>query len=214
MCCSIDATAIETCEYDKWDASKPFFKGQAKASLEYEYLHNCSSAFTNRLRKLHVDDEECRTSPDRQAFCSANPDCASHGLRNGIYAPQLAPWLQYYPRENIMVIRSEDFYNDTNKVMGDVQRFLGLSDFPWESVTGKAFNIMNPRTEAGRAASFEHGKTGLSMGTQSVDDVSNYEKMDPLTRRALSRFFHPFNIELAKLLGTDLFWDVDFESGQ
>lgn len=214
MCCSIDASSIEECDYDRWDPTKPFYNGQVKPRLEPEALRNCTSDTHNKLRKENKNPAFCSQSPKQEAFCDASSDCTPHGLRNGIYAPQIAPWLQYYPRKNIMVIRSEDFYNDTPKVMHDVQEFLGLSEFPWETVTSKAFNIMNPKTPAGRAASFDHGNIGLSMGTQAVGEVSNYEMMDPLSRQALSRFFHPFNVQLSQLLGTPLFWDVDYEMGQ
>ncbi len=44
----------------------------------------------------------------------------------GIYADQLQPWFDLFPREQLMVIQSETFYQNSPTVMGQVTNFLGL----------------------------------------------------------------------------------------
>lgn len=47
-------------------------------------------------------------------------------LARGLYAEQLERWLSEFPREQLLVIRSEDFFCEPPAVYGDVLRFLEL----------------------------------------------------------------------------------------
>lgn len=44
----------------------------------------------------------------------------------GVYVDQVARWEAVYPRDQLLVCRSEDFYADGAEVLGQVTRFLGL----------------------------------------------------------------------------------------
>jgi hypothetical protein len=113
-----------------------------------------------------------------------------------------------------MVIRSEDFYKDTANAMKAVEKFLGLKEFPWETVTNKAYNIMNHNVLSHVNATVTSKAGGFVMGETSASEVSQYENMHPETRRVLAEYFHPYNQQLAKLLQTDLFWDVHDQMGE
>lgn len=76
-------------------------------------------------------------------------------LARGIYADQLEPWTSLFPREELLVIRSEDFYADPATVVGQVFGFLGLP--AWASGVYKKYNLahyvdMNPATRERLAA--------------------------------------------------------------
>jgi Sulfotransferase domain len=47
-------------------------------------------------------------------------------LSRGRYAEQLEVWLQHFPRQQVLVLRSEDFFADPELVLGSVLQFLGL----------------------------------------------------------------------------------------
>ncbi|UCD30635.1 MAG: sulfotransferase domain-containing protein [Planctomycetota bacterium] len=51
-------------------------------------------------------------------------------LTRGIYADQLTRWFEYFPREQILILSSEDLRTDTSGVFKAVQDFLGLPH--WE----------------------------------------------------------------------------------
>jgi hypothetical protein len=67
---------------------------------------------------------------------------ASHGARfspalaNQAYVLQsrydlaLPRWLESFPREQVLILLSEDFYRDPREVFATVQRFLGLAAEP------------------------------------------------------------------------------------
>jgi hypothetical protein len=47
-------------------------------------------------------------------------------LSRGRYAEQLSHWLEYFPRSQLLVLRSENFFADTQRELQKVLRFLGL----------------------------------------------------------------------------------------
>ncbi len=72
-------------------------------------------------------------------------------LARGIYVRQLERWLQYFSREQVMIIKSEDFLFDPPATLKQVFRFLNLPD--WELEDYKKYNVgeyekMNPTTRS------------------------------------------------------------------
>ena len=52
----------------------------------------------------------------------------------GKYAEQLKNWFKYFPREQILIIKSEDFYQDSRNVFKKILDFLGLDYWYPENV--------------------------------------------------------------------------------
>ena len=50
-------------------------------------------------------------------------------VTTGIYADQLERWFEYFPREQFLIIKSEDFFEQPNKIMNKVFDFLQISIF-------------------------------------------------------------------------------------
>ena len=51
-------------------------------------------------------------------------------LRTNFYYLYLLPWLQVFPRENFLFIRTEDMKKDTVKTLQETFQFLGMSPLP------------------------------------------------------------------------------------
>ena len=51
-------------------------------------------------------------------------------LSRGRYVEQLERWLQYFPRDQLHVIKSEDFFSNPSEVFHGVEEFLGIT--AWE----------------------------------------------------------------------------------
>ena len=66
------------------------------------------------------------------ARLAASPDYSSDDHRHfsylsrGRYAEQLARWLAVFPREQILILKSEDMYADPAAVIHQVEHWLGL----------------------------------------------------------------------------------------
>ena len=48
-------------------------------------------------------------------------------LLNSIYVEKIAKWMKIFPAENILIIQSESFFENTDLVMKEVSHFLGVS---------------------------------------------------------------------------------------
>ena len=48
----------------------------------------------------------------------------------GLYAQQLEAFIEYYSREQILIIKSEDFFRDPEDTFCQAQHFLNLSPIP------------------------------------------------------------------------------------
>jgi hypothetical protein len=68
--------------------------------------------------------EEDRLLSDSTAVSHAHKHFSY--LARGDYAPQLARWLEHFPREQILVLRSEDLYAQPSQTFAQVASFLGI----------------------------------------------------------------------------------------
>jgi hypothetical protein len=108
---------------------------------------------------------------------------AGHGSRynqlaRGIYVDQLVRWRQFFDEEQMLVLKSEDFFKHTADILKQVQTFLGL---PYKE-------IKLPPRQTKRKSTYE------------------YEPMDPALRQQLEVFFEPHNRRLYDYLNRDFGW--------
>jgi hypothetical protein len=96
----------------------------------------------------------------------------------GVYVDQLMRWREFFPREQMLVLKSEDLFERPVDTLKFTFGFLGLPE--WEPAT--------------RQLGHKHRK-------------GNYEQqMDPSTRRRLEEYFEPHNRRLYEFLGRDFEW--------
>ncbi|MGC9316408.1 MAG: sulfotransferase family protein [Armatimonadota bacterium] len=62
-------------------------------------------------------------------------------ISQGIYADHLAAWFERFPREQIMIVRSEDMFAEPGRVMPQVGAFIGLDEWRGDY---RAFNRARP----------------------------------------------------------------------
>ena len=102
-------------------------------------------------------------------------------LTTSMYYLHLSKWMQFFPRENFLFIRTEDMSSDPYTFMRSITNFLNIDEFPYPIA-----RLLSTRKE----------------------NVQNYTKMLPETQAILSEFFHPFNEKLVQLIGDKRFlWD-------
>jgi hypothetical protein len=70
-------------------------------------------------------------------------------IKRGLYAEQLECWMSVFPREQFLIIKSEDLYADPERVVRRALAYLGLR--PWTPAGFKAYHLagytdMNPAT--------------------------------------------------------------------
>ena len=106
-------------------------------------------------------------------------------IYEGLYYVHLMNWLCNYPSENIIILNSEEFYQNTSEILKQVYQFLGL-----QPLSNDHRNLIT---------SFVFNK-----GSQTVLSHQILQKSD---RKKLNALYKSFNKELMKLLT----WDVDWK---
>ena len=115
--------------------------GQGVEPLSFE------AALEAEDRRLAGEVEQLSADP---AYHSHAYDSYAYRSR-GVYRPQLDRWLALFPREQVLILRSEDLYADAQHVVDQVTAFLGLPQFPlaeFERHNQLPSAPMSPRTRA------------------------------------------------------------------
>jgi Sulfotransferase domain len=109
-------------------------------------------------------------------------------LSRGIYVDQLLRWSGFFGREQMFVLKSEDFFDNPRQTLKTVFSFLELP--AWEP------QVLEPRDKRDKARydRFIRMEGGYE------------EQMAPATRRRLEAFFEPHNRRLYEYLGKDFGW--------
>ena len=125
---------------------------------------------------LGLEDEREATLPPALRY--ARPHAY---FSRGRYARLLRPWLDRFPRSQVLVRRFEDLVSDPGGTLAVIHEFLGVAERP--DLAGQPEGV-NPSTEG--------------------------PPVEPATLAALRRAYAPFNDELAALLGpTFLPWTYE-----
>jgi Sulfotransferase domain len=103
-------------------------------------------------------------------------------LARGIYVEQFQNWFKLFPREQFLILKSEDMYKEPASIFKQTLDFLGVP-YSEPKVVKKEFKQYNK------------------------PKYSPPNKMDPALRKRLVEYFEPYNARLYELLGRDFGWD-------
>ena len=126
--------------------------------------------------KLRPLDKERNTSEHEGRI---SLDDNSEYLTRSIYVDQLVRWSRFFGDEQMLVLKSEDFFERPADTLKLVLDFLNLPE--WEPQARE----VNPD---------KRNKGGYE------------QKMNPATRRRLEEYFEPHNRRLYEYLGVDFGW--------
>ena len=131
------------------------------------------SAYYHRLG----NGQETKTFEESvRAALEGDPD--SNRLSRNIYVDHLQRWSDFFSDEQMLVLKSEDFFERLRETLKVVFEFLDLPD--WEPGASDLGDRLN--------------KGGYE------------QKMDPATRQRLKEFFEPHNQRLYDYLGVAFGW--------
>ena len=121
---------------------------------------------------------QVKRGTEPRAFEEAIEQQRSSYVSRGLYVDQLLRWFEFFSKEQLLVLKSEDFFERPVETLKAVLDFLELPD--WQP-------------EASELQQRRH--TGAYQ-----------KKMDPSTRRRLEAYFEPHNQRLYEYLGIDFGW--------
>nr|WP_309101232.1 sulfotransferase domain-containing protein [Fredinandcohnia onubensis] len=151
-----------------------------RAYSQYQMGARDGSCFVNgRLPSFEEFIEKEKNLPknyyeklDRKAYLESY-----RFLERGIYINKIEKWMNVFPQEQIIIINSEDFYNDPNQIYKEVLTFLNVPI--WEP---NRFEFINKFRD-------------------------KYPKLNDTTRQDLISYFKHYNERLYHLLGRNLNWE-------
>jgi hypothetical protein len=149
-----------------------------------QYYHAIELGHETRSFEEAIQGEEERTAQEREKtlkdehYYSRTYKHLSY-LTRGIYVDQLQAWMKLFPREQFLILKSEDFYADTATALKEMFTFLNLPPLEIE-LREKAYKQYNN---------------------------NSYAEMDAGLRKRLVEYFKPHNARLYQLLGVDFGWD-------
>jgi hypothetical protein len=113
------------------------------------YQHEVSLKYETLPFEQAIEQEPERLNGEREKML-ADEDYESRSYRHhsylsrGMYVDQLAIWLRLFPREQILIVKSEDFFAEPSRIFHEVLRFLELPG--WELPEYKPYNAREYRT--------------------------------------------------------------------
>jgi hypothetical protein len=108
------------------------FNNQVRLGIEP--LTDFEEAIRLEDERIFGHEERLRNDPSYSSF---EHKYFSY-IRRGCYAEQLENWYQHFPKDQIMVIQSEKFYENPAPYFKEVVNFVGLN--PWAPEKFKVFN--------------------------------------------------------------------------
>ena len=143
-----------------------------------------TTAFANCLRKTNNSTHECvREIRSIKNGCGRRH--IGRRLPIGLYYVHLHKWLQLYPKENFLFLRTEDMSQHPSRLMNRITDFLGVDPVSKDQAREWLRQKANAQT------------------VYSTD--SEKFRMKSETKQLLGEFYRPFNEKLAELAGSKRF---------
>lgn len=149
-----------------------------------QFHHNIRLGFETETFDRAIQLEEARISSDLVEMVE-NPSTSATAFRRfsyltrGDYAEQLQRWFALYPRDRFLVLESEEFFSDPDRVLGKVLEFVGAR--PWSPPEFRNYSYL------------DRGAVG-------------HEEVPASLKGVLDERFREGNKRLRELIDTDLEW--------
>jgi len=112
-----------------------------RAFSAYQHQVRAGTESLSFVEAIDREDERLAGAADQLARGASTKTRAHRKfsyLARGIYADQLERWFREFPREQVLVVRSEDFFEDPAAAFRQVLQFLKLT--PWQPREFPRFN--------------------------------------------------------------------------
>lgn len=149
-----------------------------------QYHHNVRLGFETEPFDRAIGLEEARISSDLIEMVE-NPSTSATAFRRysyltrGDYAEQLQRWFEFYSRDRFLILESEAFFSDPDRVLGEVLEFVGAR--PWSPPEFRNYSYLD-RSAIG------------------------HEEVPAALQGLLAERFNEGNKSLRKLIDADLEW--------
>ena len=161
---------------------------------DYLYFHKNQQKSPEKFHEIAKDlvkrFNECLQNPlltEMHCVYAKTEDLSR--MRIGLYYFHLRTWLTAFPADQLMVVRLEDYSQNTATVLQDIFAFLGVKQIPREEIE-------------------DFIQRSKSKNTNKKSYIKHGEMLDK-TKTMLTDFYRPYNERLAELLRDKHFLYVD-----
>jgi hypothetical protein len=125
------------------------------------YLHEVRLGFESLSFEEAIEAEPTRLDGETERVLD-DEEYFSFGWRHfayvskGLYWKSLEAWLRYFHRDQLLIIKSEDFYENPTQILRQVARFLGLPDWQPSPYRGHKAYPYQPMSLGIRARLADH----------------------------------------------------------
>jgi len=104
----------------------PIDRAYSAHQYRYKINHKETLDFDEAIKneKFLIQDEMEKMIMDESYYSKTFYDHTYYTI--GIYADQLERWFKYFPREQFLIIKSEEFFSKTEEIMDSIYAFLKL----------------------------------------------------------------------------------------
>ena len=125
-----------------------------------------SHSLMRKLGKEHAPFEEALQREDEFLQKGKRLQHPAHYYKKrGVYVDQLERWMNYFPPDQILILKSEEFFNNPSLVFDKVLNFLGLPKTSFDNFTrynAATKSKMNPETRQNLVEYFDPFNTRLN----------------------------------------------------
>ena len=158
-----------------------FFKRMRNRRVQISIDHHINSQL-NKYNPAATQLQSCITNTTQKQCCMPK---GTNDIYDGLYYLQLLNWLCNFPAENIMIINSEEFYQNPPRAVTQVLHFIGLTPLSAENYTAISSTVYN----------------------KGHYDIFNTTLSNELNKQ-LQNLYRPFNEALFELLDwKNIDWD-------
>lgn len=131
-------------------------------------------------------------------------------IDRGIYIHQLERYLQYFPMKNMLFLLYEDFEKNPADTIRKCLEFLELPVDLHAMEINQSRNVTRlPRSVFLQCLAYKYFYRKLRIGYKLVSTLNlygraGYPPLTDKTRKQLSEFYHPYNIQFSKLTGLEI----------
>ena len=104
---------------------RAFSQHNMNVKNDYE-INNFNDALKEEPRRISNRIEKMTNDI---TYYSWNYDLYAY-LEHGLYVDKIKRWMEVFPKEQFLIIQSEEFFKNPSKTYNDVLKFLGLVPFP------------------------------------------------------------------------------------
>jgi hypothetical protein len=118
--------------YSAWQMYRQQLAADPHFYQEFYRVRYTEAEVTKLVRRTNAELDDFWLAVQREAECLASGRSMDLGvLELGLYGPQLARYLELFPREQLLILDSSDLRTSCHRTLNLVLEHLGLADWDW-----------------------------------------------------------------------------------